>query len=127
MNYAYFVVPSNLDKCRSERRKPVHPEVLRLLTAIRFGEKILPWKHDLHKFDQILHRLNEIAGIMPHLTLHDLKRYSLQLALRSGVDPATLQMLGDHSSVRTTLDFYVRERFEDYVASVRLPGKGGGQ
>ncbi|MCL2306114.1 MAG: hypothetical protein FWC43_12295, partial [Planctomycetaceae bacterium] len=49
----YFVVPSNLDKCRSERRKPVHPEVLRLLTAIRFGEKILPWKHDFHKFDQI--------------------------------------------------------------------------
>jgi integrase len=127
INHTYFVVPAHLDKCRSERRKPVHPEVLRLLQAIQTGYKILPWKHDPHKFDQILHQLNEIAGITPHIMLHDLKRYSLQLACRSGVDPATLQMLGDHSTLKTTLDFYVREKFDNYVATVRLPGKGGGQ
>jgi len=127
IGYKYFVVPASLDKCRSERRKPVHPEVLRLLQAIRSEEKVLPWRHDHHKLDQIFHRLNEIAGIMPHLMLHDLKRYSLQLACRSGVDAATLQMLGDHSSLQTTVNHYVRGNLENYVATVRLPGKGGGQ
>jgi len=65
---------------------------------------------------------------MPHIMLHDLKRYSLQLAVRTGVDAATLTMLGDHAALKTTMDHYVRGNLEKYIATVRLPGQiGGGQ
>jgi len=59
---------------------------------------------------------------MPHLTLHDLKRYALQRAVRNGVDATTLQALGDHSSLRTTTNHYVRGNLEQYVSEMILPG-----
>ncbi len=127
----FLVVPPHIDKARSERRKPLHPEVLRLLQAIRSADsaKLFPWAHGDKKFYSVWHSINRVAGLNPELTLHDLKRYALQHALRSGVDPATLQMLGDHSNIRTTLNHYVRENFERYVQDLVLPGseKGGEQ
>ena len=119
----FFIVPAEIDKKRSERVKPVHREVYRLLEAVRSGEFVLPWSHGSKKFYEIWGELNETAGIMPHLRLHDLKRYCLQLACRSGVDAATLQMLGDHASLQTTMNHYVRGNLERYVETVRLPGQ----
>jgi len=122
----FFIVPPEFDKCKTERRKPIHPDVLRLLEAVKISDYVLPWTHGSKKFYESWHDLNETAGIMPHLKLHDLKRYSLQLACRSGVDVATLQALGDHSSLVTTTRHYVGGNLENYVATCRLPGSGRG-
>ena len=126
IGHKYFVVPAEFDKCKTARRKPIHPDVLRLLDAVKCGDKILPWKHGNGKFYECWNDLNETAGIMPHLKLHDLKRYSLQLACRSGADAATLQLLGDHSSFQTTTAYYVGGNLDKYVSTCRLPGTEGG-
>ena len=123
LDRACVVIPSRIDKCRRERIKPLHPTVLEGFRAIQGGDhRLLPWQHGAKRFYKIWHEMNEQAGLEPHLKVHDLKRYALQKACRSGVDAATLQMLGDHSSLQTTLDYYVRENFAQYVSEMELPG-----
>ncbi|MCL2304814.1 MAG: site-specific integrase [Planctomycetaceae bacterium] len=130
----YIVVPAEIDKTKRERRKPLNPHVLQALRAVQgcqslfqAEEKLVPWTHGRKRFYEIWHELNETANIEPHIMPHDLKRYSLQLACRSGVDAATLQALGDHASLQTTMDHYVRGNLEQYALSIRLPGMGGDQ
>jgi len=121
-----IIVPATLDKCRRERIKPLHPFVLQGFRAIQCGDTVagslMPWIHSQRVLYQIWHAINDSAGIMPRLTLHDLKRYALQRAIRSGVDAVTLQMLGDHSSLKTATDYYVRGNLEQYVEKLILPG-----
>ena len=126
IGFKYFVIPAHTDKKKRERRKSLNAFVLQSLQAIRLNDKLLYWPHGEKKFYQIWHELNEAACIMPHVMPHDLKRYSLQLAVRSGVDATTLQALGDHSSLKTTTDHYVTGNLDRYVETIRLPGKGGG-
>ena len=130
----YLIVPPEIDKKRRERRKPLNPHVLQALRTVQGcqslfpnEEKLLPWTHGKKCFYDTWHELNETAGITPHIMPHDLKRYSLQLACRSGVDAATLQALGDHASLKTTMDHYVNGNLVEYALSVRLPGMGGAQ
>ena len=120
----YFIVPAGIDKKKAERRKPLHQEVLRLLESVRENEFLLSWSHGKKRFYEIWHRINEVGDIMPHITPHDLKRYSLQLASRSGVDVATLKQLGDHANIETTFNHYVPGNLERYIETVRLPGSG---
>lgn len=119
-----IAIPNHLDKCKSERIKPLHPKVLQHLRAIQSVDDrhLLPWKHGNHKFDDIITALNEHAGITPKLTLHDMKRYALQSALREGADVSTIMLLGDHSSFKTTTQHYVRASLDNYVENMRLPG-----
>ena len=116
-------ISTDIDKVGRERIKPLHPVVLQALRTIRSDSPfLLPWIHSKKKFYEIWHEINETAGIMPRLTLHDLKRYALQRAERSGVDATTLQALGDHSSLQTTTNHYVRGNLEQYVIGMVLPG-----
>lgn len=122
---AMIEVPPELDKGRRERSKPLHPAVYRLLQSIRHDTdtRFLPWTHGNKRFGECWHALNDMAGIEKHVMPHDLKRYALQLASRSGVDAATLKLLGDHESLNTTLNHYVDGNLEEYVHNMRLPGQ----
>lgn len=124
LDFSRVSIPCTLDKCRRERRRPLHPVVYRLLESIRSNEKLLYWPHGNKKFYDVWHGLNDFCEIPAeeHVMPHDLKRYALQLACRSGVDAATLQTLGDHSSLKTTLNHYAQGNLEGYVEKARLPG-----
>jgi integrase len=118
-----ILISASIDKSRRERIKPLHPVVLQGFRAVQADDRrLLPWPHGNKKFYGIWHEINEVAGIIPGLMLHDLKRYALQRAVRSGIDAATLQLLGDHSSLKTTVDHYVRGNLDRYIESVVLPG-----
>lgn len=117
------IVPNTLDKKKRERVKPLHPKVLQHLRAVQSGtdRRLLPWSHGITVFGHDLTALNQTAGITHKITLHDIKRYAIQAAVRSGMDANTVMLLGDHSSFKTTQDHYARENLTRYVEKIWLP------
>lgn len=124
----FISVQPEIDKCQRGRLKPLHSTVYNHLQIIRTESPYLfPWTHGDKKWYEIWHKLNFTAKT--DLKLHDLKRYALQRAIRSGCDIATLQALGDHSTIQTTLRHYVTDNLVQYVNSMNLESafaqKGG--
>jgi hypothetical protein len=53
--------------------------------------------------------------------LHDLKRFSGELALRAGATPLELMQHMDHSSIKTTLKHYCRPTTTGLVKKLKVP------
>lgn len=50
--------------------------------------------------------LNE--ALIPNITIHDLRRTGITPALLAGVPPITVQKLGGHRSITTTMRYYAQ-------------------
>jgi len=118
-NNIFFVSP-DLDKALTERIKFLHPKLPVLLLKIRTADpRVFVWTHGNKKFYQVWGTACEATG--NHLTLHDLKRYASQLALRSGANVATLREFCDHADISTTLKHYARGDVETLIQNLQLP------
>jgi integrase len=96
-------VPAELDKCGTEREKPICTELMRHLVMIRGDrERVWPWTASDTTFYRQWHELQDLAGLAPanHHKLHDLKRTcgtelgrtSNALVVRDMLDHSTMQM-----------------------------------
>jgi integrase len=118
-NHCFFVSPE-LDKVGHARIKYLLPQLTRLLLKIRTPEpRVFHWTHGMKTFYEQWNNACENAGVK--LTLHDLKRYATQVALRSGADIATLKEFCDHSNINTTMQHYTRGDVEALIANLQLP------
>jgi integrase len=118
-NQIFFVTPE-LDKANKERLKFLHPNLSRLLLKLRTADpRVFVWTHGDKKFYTLWNQAIESVGLK--LTLHDLKRYASQLALRSGANVATLQEFCDHADITTTLKHYARGEVASLIPNLKLP------
>ena len=68
----------------------------------------------------------EYAGIAP-ITVHDLRRTGITRALLAGMPPAAVQKLAGHSSIVTTMKYYVevsKQDLREAVAKLRTSAAG---
>jgi integrase len=120
LQHNLFFVSPELDKAHTERIKYLHPKLSRMLLQIRTADPfVFVWPHGNKKFYKIWGQASEAVGVK--LTLHDLKRYASQLAIRSGADVTTLREFCDHSNIATTLQHYARGDVQQLIGNLRLP------
>jgi len=120
-NNLFFVSPE-LDKVGHARIKYLHPKLSRLLLQIRTTDpRLFAWSHGFKTFYREWGNACESTGVK--LTLHDLKRYASQVAVRSGADPATLKEFCDHSNLNTTMQHYARGDVEALIGKFQLPSE----
>ena len=118
----FFFISPELDKVGHARIKYLHPNLSRLLLKIRTEDsRLFAWDHGFVAFYREWGKACENAGIK--LTLHDLKRYASQVAIRSGADIATLKEFCDHSNINTTLQHYARGDVESLIEKLQLPSE----
>ncbi len=110
------------DKCREERRKPVHELVLRHLMRIRSRlELVFAFPHSSRTFYREWHAIQSAARIdeRRHVKLHDLKRACGTRFARIA-SPWAVQKRLDHASLATSMH-YVNATHEELEAMDRLP------
>ena len=127
----YFVeVPADIDKKNKIRYKPITEELAaELLELHRFIEwssipakhhgKLFPWIHGDKKWYQCWKAAEQKVG--KRFWLHDLKRFSGELALRAGATPLELQQHMDHADLKTTLTHYCRPTTTTLVRKFKVP------
>jgi integrase len=96
-------LPAEADKCLQERRKPLHPIVLRHLVRIRGPwSEIFPWAHSERTFYRQWHAIQDAAAIpkRDHVKLHQLKATSMT-HYATCESPWVAQRMGDHASIAT--------------------------
>jgi integrase len=111
------------DKCRRERIKPLRAELLIRLQAIQNGSPLIfAWPHSSVTWYRQWHAIQEAAGLprSAHITFHDLKRACLTRVARVGGSAWAVQLMGDHSSIRTS-EAYVNATSEARAMVERLP------
>lgn len=116
-------ISSTIDKKDKARFKPITQELLEKMQEIRVSEsptaKVFPWAHGNKVWYQVWNRAETLACVK--LGLHDLKRFSGELALRAGASVLELQQHMDHANIKTTLEHYVRPQTRDLVDRINVP------
>jgi len=119
----YLVVRREIDKRKKRRYKPLTPQLLAMLDTLRvYADKtgrIFPWNHGGKSWYATWRTAQETAETT--LGLHDLKRYSGELALRAGASVLELQQHMDHANIATTTRHYVRPQTTELVGRLKVP------
>lgn len=101
-------VPACIDKCHTERCKPLHPIAVRHLLAIRgTGDVVFPFDGSEQTWYREWHAIQDAADIpdAEHIKLHDLKRFA-GTRYAATASPWVVQQMLDHSSIETA-KFYI--------------------
>lgn len=118
----WITVEGASDKVGRVRHKRLHEFALACLLKIRTADDVVfRWPFTDTEYYRQWARIEKRSGT--DFGLHDLKRTALSRLARV-VDAATLQKLGDHSSLSTTLRYYVNvpdERTAAAVDGINLP------
>ena len=135
INFAEFfvTVPAAVDKKDTERYKPLTPELAAELVELRrFYDLsqiqparqplLFPWIHGDKKWYQCWNSAESKVG--KRFRLHDLKRFSGELALRVGATPLELQQHMDPADFRTRLTHYCRPVTTALVHKFKVPLPG---
>jgi integrase len=125
--HEYFVrIRRENDKKRKQRFKPIQSHLIELLEQIRPNQvtwdsnnKIFTWKHGIGRWYECWHKAEDIAGIK--MGLHDLKRFSGDLAIRAGASDLELMQHMDHRDIQTTLKHYCRPKTRNLVNKIVVP------
>jgi site-specific recombinase XerD len=80
---------------------------------------VFPWPHCERAFYRQWHRIQDHAGISPHLKVHDLKRACGTRYAASGASAWVVQRRLDHSSIATSAH-YINASREEREAVDRL-------
>jgi integrase len=122
----YAKIRSEIDKKEKTRFKPIQPILIEYLEHIRPSHinwnshnKIFEWSHCDTIWYKCWRRAEDSAGIK--MGLHDIKRFSGELALRAGADVLLLQAHMDHSNIKTTLNHYCRPKTQNMVNKIVVP------
>ncbi|MDR0611223.1 MAG: site-specific integrase [Planctomycetaceae bacterium] len=122
----YVKIRSEIDKKSKNRYKPIKTELIEYLEQIRphniswnSSEKIFEWVHCNKTWYKCWHKAEETAGIK--MGLHDIKRFSGELALLAGADVLQLQAHMDHEDINTTLKHYCRPKTQNMVNKIVVP------
>jgi integrase len=126
----YITVESAIDKAGKTRYKPITPDLANeLLELIRFydyeqiGKEqhglLFPWTHGTKAWYKVWNAAETKIGKRFHL--HDLKRFSGELALRAGAKPLELMQHMDHASLTTTMKHYCRPVTKELVKNMKVP------
>lgn len=86
-------------------------------------DRVFPWQHGSKTWYSVWNRAEKLAGV--NVGLHDLKRYSGELALRAGATMLELQQHMDHADIKTTLEHYCRPQTRDLVNRITVPIPNG--
>jgi integrase len=123
----FLIVESAIDKKDKRRCKPLTAELLAKIRELQgFGtvaglkqHRIFPWKHGSKTWYHCWHTAGRNAGTT--IGLHDLKRYSGELALRAGATELELMRHMDHADIKTTLKHYCRPKTTELVNRMKVP------
>lgn len=126
----FIHVPAGIDKKNIERYKAITPELAEEIIQLRrfydpsmlvpAKRKLLfPWIHGTKCWYRIWNTAEKAIGKRFHL--HDLKRYSGELALRAGATPLELQEHMSHANLSTTLQHYTRPKIRELVNRIVVP------
>jgi hypothetical protein len=121
-------IRSEIDKKDQDRDKPIKPILIEYLEQIRFGNtwesnaKIFQWGHGDKQWYKCWHQAEERAGIK--MGLHDIKRYSGDLAIRNGATELELMEHMDHEDISTTRNHYCRAKTRELVDKIVVPIPG---
>ena len=126
----FITIPANIDKKDTERYKPITKELADEILALRrfYDNKMLvpgkrklifPWTHGNKRWYKCWHIAEDKVGKRFHL--HDLKRFSGELALRAGATPLELQQHMDHASLTTTMKHYCRPQTRELLNRIVVP------
>lgn len=97
-------VPACIDKCHTERCKPLHAAAVRHLLAIRgVGELVFWFDGSEQTWYRQWHAIQDAADIpdAEHIKLHDLKRFA-GTRYAATASPWVVQQMLDHSSIETS-------------------------
>jgi integrase len=119
-------VRPEIDKKDKNRIKPIKPILIEYLELIRpphvnwnSNTKIFQWKHGDGCWYECWHNAEERAEIK--MGLHDLKRFSGDLAIRAGASDLELMEHMDHASLDITLKHYCRPKTRNMVDKIVVP------
>ncbi|MDR2756852.1 MAG: site-specific integrase [Planctomycetaceae bacterium] len=119
-------IQPEIDKKDKNRSKPLKSELLEYLEQIRqphtnwnSNSKIFQWTHGNKCWYKCWHKAEELAGVK--MGLHDLKRFSGDLALRAGASDLELMQHMDHENISTSLKHYCRPKTRDLVNKITVP------
>lgn len=123
----FLAVRPEIDKKDKVRHKPITVQLLRQLQELQAlgkptGPKrnhLFPWVHGRKAWYDTWKKAETAAGVK--LGLHDLKRFSGELALRAGATVLELQQHMDHANIRTTMDHYCRPENRQLVDRIIVP------
>jgi integrase len=122
----YVKIRSEIDKKEKVRFKPIQPILIESLERIRpihvtwnSCNRIFEWPHCDTIWYKCWRRAESSAGIK--MGLHDIKRFSGELALRAGADVLQLQAHMDHTNIKTTLRHYCRPKTRNIVDKIVIP------
>jgi integrase len=126
----YVTVESAIDKKHKTRYKPITSELAAdLVQLVRYYDKSLipleqhgllfPWGHGSKSWYKVWNAAESKLGKRFHL--HDLKRFSGELALRAGATPLELMQHMDHSSLTTTMKHYCRPTTAGLMKKLKVP------
>jgi integrase len=122
----YVKIRSEIDKKEKTRFKPIQPLLIEYLEQIRpvhitwnSQNKIFEWSHCDTIWYECWRKAENSAGIK--MGLHDIKRFSGELALRAGADVLLLQAHMDHANIKTTLNHYCRPKTRNLVNKIVVP------
>jgi hypothetical protein len=122
----YVKIRSEIDKKEKTRFKPIQPILIEYLEQIRPAHitwnscsKIFQWSHCDTIWYECWRRAEERAGVK--MGLHDVKRFSGELALRAGASDLELMEHMDHSNIKTTLNHYCRPKTRNLVDKIVVP------
>jgi hypothetical protein len=132
VNFSEFfvTVTEDTDKKGKVRYKPITQElandVLNLRRFYDYGlipadqkDLVFPWIHGTKKWYEVWQAAECKVGKRFHL--HDLKRFSGELALRAGASPLELQQHMDHANLSTTLLHYCRPTTRKLIQNIKVP------
>jgi integrase len=119
-------VRPEIDKKDKNRNKPIKPELIEYLELIRLPHvnwnscnKIFQWNHGNKQWYRCWNNAEEKAGV--EMGLHDLKRFSGDLAIRAGASDLELMAHMDHASLDITLKYYCRPKTRNLVNKIIVP------
>jgi len=105
------------DKMKDKEGKPIR--VRHVFTNHKLQWK--PYRNNINRnFAATVRRAKLVdSNGEPLYTMHDLRRSFVTNALRSGVDPKTVQKLAGHSDITTTMKFYAGVTDEHSAEAIR--------
>jgi hypothetical protein len=123
----YLTVTHFTDKKDTTRYKPLTADLLDQMLELqalghgtgKYNGLVLPWQHGSKTWYDCWNNANFNAGV--NIGLHDLKRYSGELALRAGASVLELQQHMDHTRIETTLNHYCRPKTTALVGKIHVP------
>jgi integrase len=127
---SFVSVRPEIDKKGKERYKPITPELASdLIELLRHYDSsgvpakcldcLFPWGHGDRVWYECWRAAEKKVGKRFHL--HDVKRFSGELALRAGATPLELMQHMDHSDIKTTLQHYCRPTTTALIRKLKVP------